>query len=140
MEGGKMKLKEFMTTKIRYIDADKSVYDAIENMVDKHIRSLVVRFPAKESPFGVITARDIVFRVLAKGMNPQKVKVAEIASKPIVCSDQNMEILDASALMESSNVARIFVCEGEKIIGVVSLVDIMDATLIMRARGEHVSG
>jgi len=135
-----MKIKEFMTTKIRYIEADKSVYGAIENMVDHHVRSLVVQFPGKESAHGVITARDIVFRVLAKGLNPQKVKVAEIASKPILCANQDTEVSEASALMESANVARIFACEGEKIVGVVSVVDIMDAALIMRARGEHVSG
>jgi CBS domain-containing protein len=100
----------------------------------------VVKFPGKESTYGVITARDIVFRVLAKGLNPQKVKVAEIASKPILCANQDMEVSEASALMESANVARIFACEEEKIVGVVSLVDIMDAALIMRARGEYVSG
>jgi hypothetical protein len=40
--------------------------------------------------------------------------------------------------MEKSHIARIFVCEGEKIVGVASLLDIMAASLIMRARGEHV--
>jgi len=33
--------------------------------------------------------------------------------------------------------ARIFVCENEKIIGIISLMDIMAGALIMRARGEH---
>jgi CBS domain-containing protein len=135
-----MKLKEFMTTKIKFIESDRSVYDAIERMVDKRIRSLVVPFSSKETGYGVITARDIVFRVLAKGLDPQKIKVAEIASTPIVCADQNMEVLNASALMQSSNVARLFVCDADKLIGVVSLVDIMDAVLIKRARGENVSG
>lgn len=140
MQGGTMKLKEFMTTKIKFIESDGSVYDAIERMVDKRIRSLVVHFSGKETDCGVITARDIVFRVLAKGLDPKKIKVAEIASTPIVCADQNMEVMDASALMESSNVARLFICDGDKLIGVVSLVDIMDAVLIKRARGENVSG
>jgi signal-transduction protein with cAMP-binding, CBS, and nucleotidyltransferase domain len=40
--------------------------------------------------------------------------------------------------MEKSHIARLFVCEGEKIIGVASLLDIMTASLIMRARGENV--
>ena len=95
-----MKIKEFMTTRIRYIDAGKTVYDAIENMVDNHVRSLVVQFPGKKSGYGVITARDIVFRVLAKGRDPQTVKITEIASKPIICTNQDAEVLEASALME----------------------------------------
>ncbi len=134
-----MKLEEFMTTKIKFVDADQSLYDAIEKMVDRRIRSLIVNFPGNPPDYGVITARDIVFKVLAKGINPKDIKVSEIASKPIVCIDRNTKVYDASKLMEEYNIARVFVCEKEKIIGVVSLIDIMDASLIMRARGKHVS-
>jgi CBS domain-containing protein len=134
-----MTLEEFMTTKIEFIDADGSVYDAIEKMVDRRIRSLVVRFPEKESEHGVITARDIVFRVLAKGVNPRNIKVSAIASKPLVCVDINMTLDDATRIMEEYNVARIFVREREKIIGVISLLDLMEATLIRRARGDYVT-
>ena len=134
-----MKVQEFMTTKIEYVDAEKTVYDAIEKMVDRRIRSLVVRFQGKDAEHGIITARDVVFKVLSRGVNPKDIKVSEIASKPIVCVDQDIDLVEVAELMEQSNIARIFVCEGEKIIGVVALLDVMAATLIMRARGEDVS-
>ena len=134
-----MKLEEFMTNKIVYIDADGSVYDAIEKMVDRRIHSLVVRFPGKETEHGVITARDIVFRALAKGINPKDIKVSEIASKPLVCVDLNMTLDDVTRIMEENNITRTFVCERGKIIGVISLLDLMAATLIIRARGDYVT-
>jgi len=134
-----MKLEEFMTTKIEFIDAEGSAYDAIEKMVDRRIRSLLVRFSGKETEHGVITARDIVFRVLAKGIDPKGIKVSEIASKPLVCVDSSMTFDDVTSMMEGYNVARIFVCEREKIIGVISLLDLMEATLIRRARGDYVT-
>ena len=134
-----MKLEEFMTTKIEFIDADRSVYGAIEKMVDRRIRSLVVRFPGKETEHGVITARDIVFRALAKGIDSKSIKVSEIASKPLVCVDSSMTLDNVTRIMEEHNVARIFVCEREKIIGVISLLDLMAATLIIRARGDYVT-
>jgi len=133
-----MKIDEFMTTRIASIDADNSVYDAIEKMVDRRIRSLIVKFEGKDSDHGVITARDVVFKVLAKGINPTDIKVASIAARPIVCVDREITLTEAAALMEKSHIARLFVCEGEKIIGVASLLDIMTASLIMRARGENV--
>lgn len=133
-----MKVEEFMTTKIEFIDASATVYDAIEKMVDKHIRSLLARFPGNEIDSGVITARDITFKVMAKGLDPNDLKVAKIVSRPIQCIEKDMDIFKASAMMESHNVARIFVCHDDKIVGVVSLVDILDAALIMRARGEYV--
>ncbi|OQX08033.1 MAG: histidine kinase [Desulfobacteraceae bacterium IS3] len=135
-----MKLQEFMTTKIEIVDAEAYLYDAIEKMVDRRIRSLVVRFPGKNvHSYGVITARDIVFKVLAKGGNPKNIKISEIASKPLACIDKDADFREAAKIMEDTNIARIFVCEQDKIVGVVSLIDIMDAALIMRARGEDVS-
>ena len=133
-----MKIDEFMTTRIASIDGDRSVYDAIEKMVDRRIRSLLVKFTGKDGDHGVITARDIVFKVLAKGINPTDIKVASIAARPIVCVNRDVTLTEVSALMEKSHIARVFVCEGEKIIGVVSLLDIMTSSLIMRARGENV--
>ncbi|CAN2040039.1 CBS domain-containing protein [Candidatus Magnetomoraceae bacterium gMMP-15] len=135
----KMKIEEFITTKIEMVDAKKSLYDAIERMVDRRIRSLVVQFSEDKNDYGVITARDIIFKVLAKKIDPKDVKVSEIASKPIVRIEQGADLFEVSKIMEEANVARIFVCENKKIIGVVSLIDIMDAVLIMRAKDCYVS-
>ena len=131
-----MKVQELMTTKIEFIDADKSVYDAVEKMVDRRIRSLLVRFSDKDLNDGIITARDIVFKVLAKGLNPKDLKVAEIASKPVACIDKNADMNEVASLMEKKKIARLLVCEDEKIIGVIALIDLMAGALIMRARGE----
>lgn len=138
VNGGKvMKIHEFMSTKIEYVDADKSVYDAVERMVDRRIRSVVVRFPEKEGEYGVLTSRDIVFRVLAKGINPKTVKVSQIASRPVACIDKDLDFEDAATMMEKSNIARLFVCDQGKIMGLISLLDVMAAELVTRARGNH---
>jgi CBS domain-containing protein len=134
-----MKVQEFMTSKIEVVDGNRSVYEAAERMVDRRIRSVAVRFSSGEGDFGVLTSRDIVFKVLAKGVNPKKIKVSEIASKPIVCIDKESDMDDAATLMEKSNIARLFVCDEGKIIGLVSLLDVMTAELVAHARGDHVS-
>ena len=132
-----MKLREFMTTRLESINHDKSVYDAIEQMVDRRICSLVVRFPGKETDCGVITARDVVFKVLAKGVDLKTVKASEIASRPMLCVDMDSELGEVARLMEEADVARVFICDGEKVRGVVSLIDLMAAVLVERARGNE---
>jgi len=134
-----MHLQEFMTTRIESIDCEKSVYDAIEKMVDRRIRSLVVVFPGNETEYGVITARDIVFKALAQGIDLKKTKASDIASRPLFCLDKNIGLDEMARSMEEADVARIFVCDGKKIIGVVSLIDLMTATLVRRARGNDLS-
>jgi signal-transduction protein with cAMP-binding, CBS, and nucleotidyltransferase domain len=133
-----MKVSEFMTPKIQSVDCDRSVYDAIEKMVDRRIRSLVVIFPGKQTDCGVITARDIVFKVLAKGIDPTEIKASDIASRPLVCVDKEADVDDMASSMLEANVARVFVCDEGEIIGVVSLIDLMTATLVRRARGNDV--
>lgn len=132
-----MKVYDFMTTKVETIGAERTVLDAIERMVDRRLRSLLVRFSDNHIHHGVITARDIVFRVLAQDKDPSAVSVAEIASQPIVCIDKDMDQDDAVSLMEENNIARVFVCDGEHIIGVLALLDVMVGALISRAREGH---
>lgn len=135
-----MNVKEFMTTRIEVIDSDRTVYDAVEKMVDRRIRSLVVRFEKGNDRYGVITARDVVYKVLSEGINPRDVKISEIASRPIVCVDEDTSFDEAAKMMKESHFARIFVCREGRIVGVVSLLDVMSGSLILRARGAYVSG
>jgi len=134
-----MKVKEFMTTNIESIDHKSSVYDAVEKMVNRRIRCLLVQFPGKEREYGVITARDVVFKVMAKGIDPKKISVSKVASQPIVFIDQNMDFKEVAKIMDESNIARAFVCDQDRIIGLVALMDVMSASIIARARGEYVS-
>lgn len=129
------KVKDIMNVKLETISPDSTVYDAIEKLVDKRMRSVVVLPKDEKDIYGVITVRDIVFKVIAKNLNPHKIKVEEIASKPVISIDKETEIGHLIKLMEKFNIARVFVHEGRNIIGVVSLLDVLSATLIERARG-----
>ncbi len=129
-----MKVEEIMNKKIEYIGPDATVYDAIEKMVDKRIRSLVVNPRDEQDVHGLITVRDIVFRIINKNLNPRKIKVVEITSKPLVCVAKDMSIEHVMALMEKFNIARVIVCEEGIIRGVVSLFDVMAGSLIEKAR------
>lgn len=129
-----MKVDEIMTKKLEMIHADASIYDAIERMIDKRIRSLLVKPRDEKDVFGVITVRDIVFKVLGKNLDLNRTKVAEITSKPLVCVDKGMDIDHAVNLMTKFNITRVFICEGKEIAGILSLLDVMSAELIKKAR------
>jgi CBS domain-containing protein len=129
-----MKVDEIMTKKLEMIDADASIYDAIERMIDKRIRSLLVRPRDDKDVYGVITVRDIVFKVLGKDLDLNKTKVSEITSKPLVCINKGMDVEHAIHLMTKFNITRVFICEDKNILGIISLLDVMSAELIKKAR------
>ncbi|OGQ96689.1 MAG: hypothetical protein A2521_07485 [Deltaproteobacteria bacterium RIFOXYD12_FULL_57_12] len=132
-----MDIRDIMTKKIEYIDAEASVYDAIEKMVDKRIRSLLVRSKEEAGGMGVITVRDIAFRVIGTGGDPQKITVAEITSKPLICVQPDATLDLVLGLMQQSNVSRVFVCNEQKPCGVISIMDVVGGALIERARQGH---
>lgn len=132
-----MKLEDIMVKKIEFIEARASLYDAIEKMIDKRLRSLVVKPENESDVYGVITVRDIVFKAIYQNLDLNKTKVYEVATKPVVCVNKNMDISHAIKLMKNFNIARVFVCENMEIVGIVAMMDIMNASLIMRARGSH---
>ena len=132
-----MKIDEIMTKKLETIEADAPVYDAIEMMIDKRIRSLLVKPRDEKDESGVITVRDIVYKALKKNLDLNKTKVGEITSKPLVCTARGTDVEDAVSLMTQFNITRVFVCDGKEIAGIVSLLDVMSAELIKRAREGH---
>jgi len=128
------KISEIMNTKLETISSDDSVYSAIEKMIDRRIRSLLVLPKDEKDEYGVVTVRNIIFKVLTKKLDPHKIKIGEIASKPVIAVSKDASIEDIYGLMEKNNIARVFVKEGNKIIGVVSFFDIMYHILIERAK------
>jgi CBS domain-containing protein len=129
-----MNVVEIMTKKLETIEADAPVYEAIEKMIDRRIRSLLVKPKDEKDVHGVITVRDIVTKALAKNLDLNKTRVGEITSKPLVCVDKGMDIEYAINLMSKFNITRVFVNDGKEIIGIISLLDVMSAELIKRAR------
>src|SRR4030042_5874685 len=132
-----MKVNEVMTKKLETIEADAPVYDAIERMIDKRIRSLLVKPRDEKDVYGVITVRDIVYKAVGMDLDLNKTKVEKITSKPLVCIDEGTDVEYAINLMTKFNITRVFVCDGKEIIGIVALLDVMAFFLIKRAREGH---
>lgn len=127
-----MEVAEVMNKRVEYIDPEASVLEAIEKIVNKRIRSVVVKPKDEKDTYGVVTVRDIVYKCLSKNLDPQKIKVEEICSKPLITVEKNMGMEHVLSLMGKFNIARVFVKDGDKIIGIVALMDIMAAYLTRR--------
>ncbi len=128
-----LKIKDIMNTQIQKIPAEATVFEAIEKMIDNRIRSLLI-IPCKNTKCGVITVRDIIFKVIAKKKDPRKIKVEEIASTPIITVSKEAHLGEVITLMETNNIARVFVEDKGEIIGVVAFFDILTNELIKLAK------
>jgi predicted transcriptional regulator len=110
------------------IDAKSSVADAICSMVQKETYALLVPRQGPHDAYGIVTKRDIVYKVIAEGIDPKKIKVEDIMSKPLVIlTNLDLDIRWVAKAMYDSNVSLIAVFEGGDFYGFVTSKCIVEA-------------
>ncbi len=71
-------------------------------------------------PNGIVTERDIVYKVVAPGLDPSSVTVREIMSSPVETIEDTAKVADAIAKMSKLGVRRLGVTKNGKLIGLVT--------------------
>ena len=120
------KAGDVMTKYVFYIDGDKSVADAIRIMKGESLSSLVVNGKTPEDPWGIITRKDVVTKIVAPGKDPKDVKICEIMSKPLITIPPNFSLKDSAQLMHDKGIRRVAVFDGKSIVGLLSNTDIFN--------------
>ncbi|WP_067726951.1 CBS domain-containing protein [Oceanobacillus damuensis] len=76
-----------------------------------------------EKFLGVVTDRDIVVKGLAKDEGYSNVEAKQIMTEKVITGYPNMDVEEASRLMQDHQISRLMVVEKDKLKGVVSLGD-----------------
>ncbi|KAK4429268.1 CBS domain-containing protein CBSX3, mitochondrial [Sesamum alatum] len=111
--------------------SDDTVYDAVKQMAQNNIGSLVVLKPGEQQLIaGIFTERDYLRKVIGQDRNSKYTKVGEIMTDQdkliTVTSDTN--ILHAMQLMTENHIRHAPVIDG-RIVGMISIVDVVRAVL-----------
>lgn len=104
------------------VPPETTVLDALEIMMDKKIGALIVIENDKLA--GIVTERDYARKVILKGKSSKDTTVREIMDyHPTVTPDTSLE--ECMNLMTSKYVRHLPVLDGEKLIGLVSIGDVV---------------
>jgi len=109
------------------VDSKSKVKDAARMMVEKGIGSLIANRDGL--PFGIVTERDLMEKIVAQGADPAKITVNEIMTAPLTTIDATASIVDAARRMVEKRVKRLVVTDREKIIGIVSQTDLLQSII-----------
>ena len=105
------------------IDCKAKAKEAARMMVQKGIGSLVANRDGL--PFGMITERDLMEKIVASGADPSKITVEDIMTAPLATIDASASLFDAARKMVEKQMKRLVVTEHDKIIGIVSQTDLV---------------
>ena len=109
------------------IEADQQVYDALKIMADKDIGALLVY--QDKNVVGIISERDYARRVVLKGKSAEKTPVSEIMTSEVLCVNPSQPIEECMALMTAKKIRHLPVVEDEKIVGIISIGDVVNAVI-----------
>jgi Predicted signal-transduction protein containing cAMP-binding and CBS domains len=100
-----------------------TVYDALRLMADKNIGAVIVRSDQKLE--GILSERDYARKVILVGKTSRETLVKEIMTTSVVSIDPDWTADQCMALMTEKRVRHLPVMEGEKMVGILSVGDLV---------------
>ncbi len=117
-------VNEIMTRNVKTIETSATLTEAAKLMKMNRIGSLVVM--DNDLVIGIITERDFAYKIIAEGKGTDT-KVKDIMSSDVKTIYPDKTLKDAAKLMASHVIKRLPVVSGGKLVGIISIEDIMRA-------------
>jgi uncharacterized protein (DUF2267 family)/predicted transcriptional regulator len=105
------------------LDSNSSVLEAARAIEHNNIGAVIVQ--NKGCVVGLLTDRDLAVRVLGRGLDPEATILGEVMTTPVVTLAPTDNQSDAIRLMQQRNIRRIPLVENERVVGIVTLDDLL---------------
>jgi CBS domain-containing protein len=121
-------IAEVMTRHVEYVAPGATAQDAAALMGELDVSALPVGSP--EALQGVITDRDLLYRVVAEGRDPRQTRVADVATRLVFTCRVDDSVTAAMDLMAAHNIRRLPVVEADRVVGWLTLSDLARRLLV----------
>jgi len=125
--GSELKVGDIMTKTVVVVPLGEDLFEAAKLMKKHEVGSVIVvdSLETKRAK-GIITERDIVYKIIVKRVDPYKTKVDDVMSKPLRVVKPDTTLEDAAMAMKENRIKRLpVVNDNNELIGVISEGDIM---------------
>jgi CBS domain-containing protein len=115
-------------TAVYTVNPEATVYEALELMADKNIGAVLVTDQSGKLA-GILSERDYARKMMIKGRDSHSTKVKEIMTTLVVSINPETRLRDCMSLMTEKRIRHLPVFQGEKLVGVVSIGDVVKSLL-----------
>ena len=125
------------------ISPDATVFDALRELAEKNVGALLVM--RGDNIEGIVSERDCVRKVDLQGKASKEIRVREIMTSHVLYLDINQSLEDCMAIMTEKKVRHLPVMEGQKIVGIISIGDVLkemisDQKFMIEQLSRYISG
>jgi CBS domain-containing protein len=134
-----MKVKEILGNKAATmitITAQESLQDASQLLAEHNIGAVVV-VDKSDTPIGILSERDIVRQLAAHQSEALQLKVNDIMTKDVIIGFPDDDLSYVSSTMTDKRIRHLPIMEDKKLIGMVSIGDVVKAQLDHFANEAH---
>ena len=126
-----MKIRQILQAKkintIYSVTSDTSVYDTLVLMADKNIGAVMIIDDGKLT--GIFSERDYARKIILKGKHSDDTPVSEVMTAKVITIDTDKKLEDAMQIMSDKHIRHIPVVDGEKLIGIISINDVVSSII-----------
>jgi predicted transcriptional regulator len=122
-----MPVSSIVQQNMAILDHFQTAAEAIAVMRDRSVRSVLVSDSKKEI-IGLVSKTDILYRIVSLHKSPERTRLEDIMSSPIISVPPEVSIIDALAAMEKHNIRQLVVSSNSKVYGTISREDIIIRT------------
>jgi CBS domain-containing protein len=122
-----MNVETILRTKgraVATIRPDATVGAAVDELISRNIGALVISADGKSAD-GIISERDVVHALAARGAGLLSLKVAEIMTRPVVTCDLADSVEQLMAEMTNRRIRHFPVVQDGRLCGIVSIGDVV---------------
>ncbi len=122
----RVRVREVMNSPVITGSGEETIEEIADRMVDCRVGSVVIM--KGHEPVGIITDGDIVSKIVAKNKKPSEVSAKEVMSGPLLTISDSQDVTDAARLMRKKDVKRLGVVDNGKLMGMISITDVVSVT------------
>jgi len=116
-------VRDIMSKDVKVVRPDSSVKEVVATMNKFDIGSIVV--VQGNRPVGIITERDILRRIVQPCLPPETLTARQVMTSPVLTTSETTSIDEAARLMAKEKVKKLPVMANQKLVGIVTLTDIV---------------
>ncbi|MEM2963120.1 MAG: CBS domain-containing protein [Candidatus Anstonellales archaeon] len=119
-----LKVGECMTVGVITLPGNKTAFDAAKLLKKTQVGSIIVTKDKKAD--GIVTERDIIYKVVSAGLDPKKTLLKKIMTCPLKVIDTEKSIEDAALAMKRYKIKRLPVIDKKKrLVGIITEGDLL---------------
>lgn len=117
-------VRDLMIEGVKTVEETTTVTEAVKLMAEYNIGAVIV-MSAIRDPMGIFTERDLLKRVVAHGLDPRKTPISQVMTPKFVCVQTADELEGLAEIMVQGNFRHLPVVDGRKLIGILSIRDVL---------------